>query len=112
MLNLLAQIDISREFNSPFGNSALGGEKTVGDLVSLFLNGAFVIAGILVLILFLVGGFTIIAGASSDNPEAAKKGTSAITAAAIGFVVIFASYWIIRIIEIIAGTPFITEPKF
>lgn len=104
MRNLLALVDISQKFNSPFGK-----EKTVGDLVSLFLNGSFVIAGILILVLFLVGGVTIIAGAGSDNPEAAKKGRDAIIAAIIGFIVIFAAYWIVRIIEIITGTPFVTN---
>lgn len=107
MLTLLSQIDISNNFNSPFGK-----EKTVGDLVSLFLNGAFVIAGILVLVLFLVGGFSIIAGAGNENPEAAQKGKNAITGAIAGFVIIFAAYWIIRIIEIMTGSNFITEPRF
>lgn len=107
MINLLSQVDISKEFNSPFGRT-----KTIGDLVSLFLNGALVIAGIFVLVLFLIGGFSIITGAGGDNPETAQKGRNAITAAVIGFVVIFGAYWVIRIIEAITGTPFITQPKF
>ena len=108
-MNNSLDVNIAEQFNSPFGGS---GGKTIGDLVSLFLKAAFVIAGILILVLFLVGGFSIIAGAGRDNPEAAEKGKSAITSAVIGFVVIFAAYWIIKIIEVITGTPFITEPKF
>ncbi len=105
MLNLLlSQVDISKNFNSPFGK-----ERTIGDLVSLFLNASFVIAGILVLVLFLVGGFSIIAGAGNENPEAAQKGKGAITAAITGFVIIFVAYWIVRIIEIMTGANFITN---
>ncbi len=105
MNNLLAQVDISSKFNSPFGNT-----KTVGDLISIFLKGSFVIAGIFILVLFLIAGFSIIQGAGNDNPEAAQKGKNAATSALIGFVVIFGAYWIIRIIEVITGNRFITNP--
>ena len=107
MLTLLSQVNISDGFNSPFGK-----DRTIGDLVSLFLNGAFVLAGILVLVLFLVGGFSIIAGAGKSEPEAAQKGKNAITGAILGFVVIFAAYWIVRIIEVMTGSNFITDPGF
>lgn len=100
-------INIGDYFASPFGK-----EKTVGDLVSIFLRGAFVLAGIFILVLFLIAGFSIIQGAGSNNPEAAEKGRSAATAAAIGFVVVFGAYWIIRIIEVISGNNFITKPGF
>ena|SRR3972149_8906316 len=107
MLTLLSQVNISDGFNSPFGK-----DRTIGDLVSLFLNGAFVLAGILVLVLFLVGGFSIIAGAGKSEPEAAQKGKNAISAAILGFVVIFAAYWIVRVIEVMTGSNFITQPGF
>lgn len=107
MNNLLTQVDITSKFNSPFGNT-----KTVGDLISLFLKGAFVVSGIFILVLFLIAGFSIIQGAGNDNPEAAQKGKSAATAAVVGFIVIFGAYWIIRIIEVISGNNFITNPGF
>ena len=50
-------------------------------------------------------------GAGEDNPEKAKKGKQAITAALIGFMIIFCSYWIIKIIEIITGVS-ILNPGF
>lgn len=100
-------VDIGGAFSSPFGQA---GGKSLGDLVSLILRGAFVIAGILILFFFVLGGISIIAGAGKDNPEAAAKGKQTITAAAIGFVVVFVAYWVIRIIELIAGRPFITAP--
>jgi len=47
------------------------------------------------------GGFTIVT--SGSNPEQTQKGTQAIGGAIIGFVVIFASYWIIQIIQVLTG---------
>ena len=100
-------LNITDYFDSPFGQS-----RTIGDLVSLFLKASFVFAGIFILVLFLIAGFSIIQGAGSNNPEAAQKGKSAATSALIGFVVVFGAYWVIRIIEVITGNNFITEPGF
>ena len=98
-------LDIGKTFNSPFGQ-----EKTIGDLVSILMRGSLAVAGVIILFFLVFGGISMIAGAGSDNPDQAAKGKQALTAAAIGFVVVFVAYWIIRIIEVIAGTPFITSP--
>lgn len=89
---------IGDAFNSPIGN-------TVGfaRLVSIILSNAIVIAGIIMLFLMIGGGIGIIAGAGKGNPEAAARGRQAVTAAVIGFIIIFATYWIIQIAEIITG---------
>lgn len=52
----------------------------------------------------------MIAGAGNQNPEQTAKGRQAVTSAVIGFVVVFAAYWIVRLIEEILGARFITEP--
>jgi len=57
----------------------------------------------IILILFVLGGIGVIAGAGGDNPERAQKGKQTITAAAIGFVIVFAAYWIVQLIEFITG---------
>jgi len=98
-------LNIGDAFDTRFGND-LG----FGDLVSIILSNAIIIAGILMFILILVGGFGIIISAGSDNPEGAAKGKKAITAAVIGFIIIFASYWIIKIIETLTGLQILTSP--
>jgi len=109
-MRLLAQagVPIGTTFGSPFGNG-----KTLGDLVSLVVRLGFVVSGILILFFLVFAGFNIIAGAGSNNPEAAKKGQQAATAAVIGFVVVFAAYWIVRLIEVITGANIISgTPAF
>jgi hypothetical protein len=49
-------------------------------------------------------------GAGKNDPEQAAKGKKAATTALIGFIIVFAAYWIVRIIELIFGVPFITQP--
>ncbi len=109
-MKYLAQVDIGKQFNSPFGGDLNTPGNSLGDLVSLLLKISFVLAGVLILFFIIFAGFQIIVGAGQNNPEAAKKGREAATAALIGFVIIFTAYWIIRIIEVIIGQPFITNP--
>lgn len=96
-MNYLA-VDIGQEFGSPFKEIA-----QVGGLVSTIVSAALTLSGIIVLILFVLGGIGIIAGAGSNNPESMQKGKQTISAAAIGFVIVFAAYWIVQLIEFITG---------
>jgi len=82
---------------------AEGFKQGIGGIISTLLQNIYVLAGIILFILLIVGGLSFIMGAGGDNPEKAKRGKQAITAALIGFVIIFCSYWIIKIIEIITG---------
>lgn len=76
---------------------------TLGSLISTILPNVYIISGVVLLFLVFFGGFTIIS--SNGNPEQTQKGMQTLTAAIIGFVIIFASYWIIQIIQILTGVP-------
>lgn len=79
----------------------IGGVDSVNSFISQVLPNAYVIAGVLLLIYAVVGGFLIIS--SAGKPEGTDKGKQILTNAIIGFIIIFASYWIIQIIQIITG---------
>jgi hypothetical protein len=102
----LIPINIGEVFGSPIGQT-----KGIGSLVSLFLNASFAIAGVIILFLFVLSGISLISGAGSSDPQKIEKGKKAITSAIIGFIIILAAYWVIRIIEIITGSNFITQPQ-
>ncbi|HWA52312.1 MAG TPA: hypothetical protein VG895_04615 [Patescibacteria group bacterium] len=104
-MKLIAQgVDIGSQFNSPYGETA-----TLGNLVSLIVKIGFVVSGVLILFFLVFAGFSIIQGAGSNNPDAAKRGQQAASAAVIGFVVVFAAYWIVRLIEVIIKVPIISQ---
>lgn len=106
-MNRLA-VNIGENFGSP-----LGTKVGIGALVGNTISIVMAIAGIALLFLLVGGGFAMIQGAGSDNPEQAQKGKQAATAAVIGFVVVIAAYWIVRLIEVLlGGEPFITAPGF
>lgn len=101
----LADISIGTSYKSPFGQTL-----KLGDLVSSFLNNSIVVSGVLLLFFFVFAGIAVISGAGSGNSEQAAKGQKAATMAAVGFIVVFVAYWMIRLVEEITGTKFITSP--
>jgi uncharacterized membrane protein len=91
--------------DSFFGENAIGdyanADGGFGQLISAILPTTLVIAAFILFIYMIVGGFMIIS--SSGDAKKADEGKQALTNAIIGFVIIFTSYWIIQIIEIITG---------
>lgn len=101
----LAWVEIDNEF---FGSrfTKLSELTGVGQLVSLILNIAFVAAGLVLLVFFIIAGINLISGAGANNPEKLEKGKQAISSAVIGFVVVFIAYWIVKLIGLITGLDF------
>lgn len=97
-MNYLSQVPIGETFKSPFGQT-----QGPADLVSIILFNSMVVASLILLVMLIFGGFSIIMGAGNNNPEQAAKGKKAASGALIGFIVIFAAYWIIRIVETLTG---------
>lgn len=102
----LATIDIRSLF---FGGKVAGTKfqefRTVADLVSLFLAAVITISGVIVLIYFLMGGFALISSAGKGDAKAVEQAKATVTSALIGFVIVFASYWIVKLLSQILGMP-------
>ena len=73
----------------------------VGSLINNILPNIYIAGGLVIFIMIVMGGFTIIANAG--NPDKIKEGGKTITSAIIGLLVLFGSYWIIQIIQVVTG---------
>lgn len=99
-LTLPGPNNISSNIKDPLNNrftnlgSFFSGETNI-------LNYVFVFAGLTLFIFLIIGGFGILTSAGS--PDKMKAAQGKITSAIIGFVIIFISYWLVRIIEIMLG---------
>jgi hypothetical protein len=93
--------DISQEFLLKEGQSVAATFETPGVLISLIIKNLYVIAGIILFFFIIMGGLGIILNAG--NPEKQGQGSKTIGSAIGGFFILFASYWIIRIIEVLTG---------
>jgi len=106
MKQLLA-IDWGKQFwvKPEQGISETNHFQSIGGLISTVLPNLYVLAGLTLLFFLIFGGVTVILGAGNNNPEQVGKGKKILTTTLIGFLVIFVSYWIIQILEIITGIP-------
>ncbi len=75
--------------------------NNIGDIISSLLPIIMVLAGLVLFIFLIIGGFGLLT--SGGSPEKMKASQGKITSAVIGFVIIFISYWLVRILEIVFG---------
>ena len=92
-------MNINTYFKSPFSDVT-----KISGLVTTFLNIVFMLAGLILLFFFIMGGIRMISSAGSDDAQAAENAKKTITSAVIGFVVVFTAYWIVKLIGQITGT--------
>ena len=85
----------------------LGQRQTLGTIVSILLPYLFAGAGLLLLLYFLFGGLGLML--SRGDPKAVQSAKAKITSAFIGFIIVFASYWIVQIIGKVLGLDAITN---
>lgn len=97
MKTYLAQVDIFKEIPQ------IMNFKDLGAMISVFIRVAYILAGLVLLIMTILAGYSIIASAGSGDAKKAASGKKALTNALAGFLIIFASYWIIKLVEKITG---------
>lgn len=102
MIALLAQTNLDR-FNPIVIERSTKVERFSspgGILTEILLNYAFPIAGMILFVMILWGGFEIITSATSGKKDAGRQ---RITTAILGFILLFCSYWIAQIIQAVFG---------
>lgn len=75
--------------------------NTPGNFVNALLPFLFSLAGVILFIMITWGGFEMMMGAADTKSQEAGK--QRITAALIGFVLLFMTYWIAQIVQYIFG---------
>jgi hypothetical protein len=77
------------------------GKATLGEVISKLLPYIYLIAGLSLFLMLIWGGITLMTAAG--NPDQSKAGYGRITGALLGFVIVFISYFIVQLVEIILG---------
>jgi len=76
--------------------------KTIGDIIggpTGVLAYVYIFAGLAVLVYLIIGGLTLMTAAGDQNKT--KQGFGMISSALIGFALIFISYFVFQLVEII-----------
>ena len=102
MSTLVAQATqtIRENLRGSIGLSA-GLDTTPAGIVSAVLPVLFSAAGIILFLMLVWGGFEMMINATDSKAQEAGK--QRITAAIIGFILLFCSFWIAQILQIIFG---------
>ena len=111
----MSQLALSLPNNYKIDDNLTGGVRGVSGLtlnlanpaniINAFISIFFIIAGLVLFGMLIGGGFTIFL--STGNPEKIKQGTAMITNALVGFLIMFAAYWIIQLVEFSLGVKLI-----
>lgn len=75
--------------------------STPRGIISRILTFAFPLAGIILFVMIVWGGFEMISGAATK--KSLDAGRQRVTAAIIGFLLLFVSYWIMQVVEVVFG---------
>lgn len=79
--------------------------ETPGKIISRGLSYAIPLAGIILFAMIVWGGFEMVIG--SADAKSKDAGRQRITAAVIGFILLFAAYWIAQLIQVVFGVQFL-----
>jgi hypothetical protein len=80
--------------------SIIGGNGSRRGLLSY----VYVVAGLILLLMLVSGGIGLMT--SAGNPDKSKAAWGKITGGLIGFLIIFVSYFIAKIVEVLLGVSF------
>jgi hypothetical protein len=99
-LNPIKQFGEDEEFNAALE------ANPAGALMSRVLVFAFPIAGLILFVMLVWAGFEMLAGAATK--KSLDAGRQRATAAIIGFILLFISYWLVKILEAAFGVRIIS----
>lgn len=107
MNKLLAQFTIGNGVNNgptytvngPTGFTYNG--AGISQIISDLLTYVFAFAGVALLLMIISSGFALIL--SAGDPKKLAKGRASLTNAILGFIIIFAAFWIVQIVGVIFG---------
>lgn len=88
-------------YNKAIGLNGGGAIKsnTLGGIISGILPTILQVAGLILFGMLVMGGFTMLAGAT--DKESQEKGKKMVTSALTGFFIIFLAFWIAQLLQVI-----------
>jgi hypothetical protein len=75
--------------------------SNIGDIITALFPYIFGFAGLALFVILIWGGITLMTAAG--DPAKSKSGYGKISAGLIGFLIIFVSYFVAQIVEVILG---------
>ncbi len=103
-MKVLAQAQDLPKYPTPTGGWKIAGDlnnTTVGNIIGELLPYVYVLAGLGLLVMLIVGGVGLMT--ATGDPGKTKAGWGKISGALIGFLIVFISYFVVQLVEVIFG---------
>lgn len=101
MEKLLAQKITIGDYSVEGPSNFTFADATLGHIVGSSLSYIFAFAGIGLLIMIISSGFSLMLAVG--DPKKMEKGKASLTNALVGFLIIFAAFWIVQIVGVVFG---------
>lgn len=100
--NSLLALDLKEAYQiTPGGKPVAEVYPNPASLINTILPNIFIFVGVMLVIYIFVAGFMMVQ--NPDKSKTTEEAKSKLTYAVLGFILLFASYWIIQIIELYTG---------
>lgn len=87
----------------PEGKMGAWSSLSIERIISALIPFIYVLAGLALLLMLIVGGFQLMM--SAGDPKGVESGKNKVMYALVGFLVIFLSYWLVQVLQIVFGLP-------
>ncbi len=77
---------------------------TFGDIVSVVVKNAMVLAGVISFVLLILGGIGVIVGSGSGDTKKLEQARKTVTGAVTGLIIVVTSVLIVQLIATITGS--------
>jgi hypothetical protein len=86
----------------PLNIPGAGSNPTIGGILSNALPIVIGLAGLGLLLMLILGGYTFLT--SAGDAKKMEEGKQRLTFAVVGFLIVFGAYWVVQILGIMFGT--------
>jgi hypothetical protein len=101
MKNLMALTIPYNSSSQTIDSSSQSNLTSLGDAVSRGLQYLLPLSGIILFVIIIIAGFQLLT--SAGDPKTMEKAKQNLTWGVIGFVVIFVSFWLMKLLEFLLG---------
>lgn len=99
--------DASVPINYPAGFGFIFGQGKIGDILSAAVPLILAFAGLGLLLMLISAGYTFLT--SAGDAKKMEQGKQRLTNALVGFIIVFAAYWIVQLTGTIFGLESMTS---
>ncbi len=95
------ELKLYGQYYQEIGSSPYNSTAGIFPIFWTLIKNLYILTGVILLFFLVAGGVGMVINAG--NAEKQKQSSQTLTAAVVGYLIMFAAYWLVRIVEIVFG---------